>query len=193
MTRCYSIPCNPSKPLLTYLRKNITLLLAASYSRQRLTAVVTHILLHYPQRWYSIYPLSIFRLGNWDGHHVKRCLHEIHCKSKCNLWPTHAPVITIKPVSFTITCQAHYPPPKIQIMSVYRWTHRQTHLLHKVNFDRRLPVGLHHRSKRFLNCNLSTTTSIFPSLLDTAVSFFKMRFTQYFFKWQVSAKIILPG
>ena len=73
VTRCFSILGKPWQRLLSYLRvylQNITLLSVASYSGQQLIAVVTHLLFHYPQLWYSIYSLSIVRLGNLRGHFV---------------------------------------------------------------------------------------------------------------------------
>ena len=80
----------------------------------------------------------------------------------------------------------HHSPQKSQTISVYRWTHRLRHTLTSRSsfWLWGLQLGLHHRSTWFLNCNLTTTISILPSLLDTAVTFFCTGFTQHFYKWQ---------
>ena len=56
-------------------------------------------------------------------------------------------------------------------------TQTDTHLLNGVHFDRwgcKL-LGLHHRSTRFLNCNLSTTISILPWASWTVLSPFSVQ------------------
>ena len=82
--------------------------------------------------WYSIYPLSFFRLENL------RCLHEMYCKSVRNLRPPHAPVVAICPVSLTIICfsvpQPPSPPQKKMRndICIQTDTHRDKHLLQAV-------------------------------------------------------------
>ena len=112
--------------LRVYLQ-NITLLLVASHSEQKLIAVFTHSLFHHPQLWHSIYPLPFFRQRNLRWPFCLRCLHEIHCKSVRNLRPQYAPVIVICPVSVTIICSHALRPtdtysiPFISIVGVCNW------------------------------------------------------------------------
>ena len=152
--------------LLVYLQ-NITLLLVASYSEQKLIAVFTHSLFHHPQLWHSIYPLSFFRQRNLRWPFCLRCLHEIHCKSVRNLRPQHAPVIVICPVSVTIIC-SHAPPPhppkKRYDIRTQTDTKTDRHLLHSVHFDLGdLQLAFHHRYTWLLKYNSCTTIPIFLS------------------------------